>query len=142
MASQYIPVALERLVLERARGQCEYCRLPEAFSFVSFEIEHISPRALGGATEAENLALACSGCNGFKGTKTHGFDSETAELVALFHPRQHVWSEHFVWSRNGLSLEGQTPAGRATIETLKLNRSGVINLRRLLILDDRHPPED
>lgn len=74
MASEYIPVAVERLVIERARGRCEYCRLPEAFSSGSFEIEHIQPRSLGGATDADNLAFSCGGCNGFKGVKVSGTD--------------------------------------------------------------------
>lgn len=140
MASEYIPVALERLVVERARGRCEYCRLPEAFSSGSFEIEHIQPRSLGGATDADNLALSCGGCNGFKGVKVSGLDPKTEELAVLFHPRQDVWREHFRWSEDSLSLEGITPKGRVTIVALRLNRVGLTNLRRLLVLDEKHPP--
>ena len=142
MASQYLSVALERLVVERARGRCEYCRLPEAFSSGSFEIEHIQPRALGGTSEADNLAFSCGGCNGFKSVKVSGIDPQTEESVSLFHPRQDAWNTHFRWSDEGLSVEGITPKGRATIAVLRLNRSGVVNLRRLLILDEKHPPSD
>ncbi|HMV48639.1 MAG TPA: hypothetical protein PLD20_20395 [Blastocatellia bacterium] len=34
-----------------------------------------------------------------------------------------------------------SPAGRATIRALDLNRKGVIRLRRLLLLDHEHPPK-
>lgn len=59
----------------------------------------------------------------------------------LYHPRRHVWSDHFEWSEDFRHLLGRTPTGRATIETLYLNREGVVNLRRALRLLKRHPPE-
>lgn len=142
MASEYIPVALERLIVERARGRCEYCQCPEDFSPGTFEIEHIHPRALGGTTDAENLALACGGCNAFKSVKVSALDPENQQTAAFFHPRQHTWSGQFRWSEDSLQLEGISATGRATIETLRLNRLGVVNLRRLLIMDEKHPPED
>ena len=37
---------------------------------------------------------------------------------------------------------GLTPTGRATVETLRLNREGVVNLRRILFLVGLHPPEE
>jgi hypothetical protein len=37
----YIPVALRRLVTERAREQCEYCLFPQTASLFAFEMEHI-----------------------------------------------------------------------------------------------------
>jgi hypothetical protein len=140
MASEYVPVALERHVFERARGRCEYCQLPEAFSSGAFEIEHIHPRSLGGLTNSANLALSCSGCNSFKGSKVSGADPQTGQTVSLFHPRQHVWSEHFRWSDDSLQVEGISAIGRATVELLRLNRRGLMNLRRLLIDDEKHPP--
>jgi hypothetical protein len=36
---------------------------------------------------------------------------------------------------------GKTPCGRATVEALRLNRFGVVNLRRLLRDANLHPPE-
>ncbi|MEI2688819.1 MAG: HNH endonuclease signature motif containing protein [Anaerolineae bacterium] len=63
---------LRRYVFERANGCCEYCLSQALFSTESFALEHIHPRALGGTTTLDNLALSCSGCNGHKGRKTHG----------------------------------------------------------------------
>jgi hypothetical protein len=37
---------------------------------------------------------------------------------------------------------GLTATGRATIQELKLNRAGVINLRRVLFTMSEHPPLD
>ena len=54
----YVSVPLRRLVTQRAKEQCEYCRYPQAASFFTFEIEHIIAEKHDGITEAENLALS------------------------------------------------------------------------------------
>jgi hypothetical protein len=53
-------------------------------------------------------------------------------MVPLYHPRQHSWSDHFAWNEDATIMLGRTPIGRATIERLRLNRPGVVNLRRVL----------
>jgi 5-methylcytosine-specific restriction endonuclease McrA len=53
----YIPVALHRLVEERANHKCEYCLLPTKVAFFPHEIDHIIAQKHGGKTDAENLAL-------------------------------------------------------------------------------------
>jgi len=35
---------------------------------------------------------------------------------------------------------GLTPTGRATVEVLKLNREGLVNLRQVLYAAGKHPP--
>lgn len=42
---------------------CGYCKTSESLTVVTFEVEHIIPRSLGGLTEFENLCLACLSCN-------------------------------------------------------------------------------
>ena len=59
---------------ERAKKLCEYSRSPLEFSPDPFSVEHIFPISKGGTDDAENLALACQGCNGYKSTKTEAFD--------------------------------------------------------------------
>lgn len=98
------------------------------------------PESLGGSTSADNLALACQGCNCAKGNKTQALDPATGRWVSLFHPRRDNWAEHFVWGRDHLFLIGLTPVGRATVQALELNRPGVIHLRQLLVLNREHPP--
>lgn len=55
--------AYRQIVVARAGGACEYCRLLEAATGVTFHVEHVLPRAQGGNTTLANLALSCPGCN-------------------------------------------------------------------------------
>ena len=73
MSSSYIPTALRCVVCERANYCCEYCLIPEAFTFASHEIDHIIARKHGGKTTAENLALSCTICNQHKGSDLASF---------------------------------------------------------------------
>jgi hypothetical protein len=67
-------------------------------------------------------------------------DPQSAEPVALFHPRRHSWGEHFIWSADGLRIVGLTASGRATIVALDLNRERVIHIRTADVPVHRHPP--
>src|SRR5262245_7679839 len=98
MSDETLSAALKRLVEERARGCCEYCRGQARFAMQAFSVEHVEPRSRGGKTESDNLALSCQGCNNHKYVKTTGTDPVTALVVPLFHPRQDRWREHFAWS--------------------------------------------
>ena len=48
---------LVQQVWERARGACEYCRLPQTYSHLPFEIDHIIPRKHKGPTTIAVLNL-------------------------------------------------------------------------------------
>jgi 5-methylcytosine-specific restriction endonuclease McrA len=112
----------KRAVVQRAQGCCEYCRSQARFSTQPFSIEHIKPSSQGGETTLANLALACQGCNNPKYTKTNSLDPATGEVVALYHPREERWRDHFFWNYDFTVIVGITPAGRATVEALQLNR--------------------
>jgi hypothetical protein len=131
---------LARAVRDRAWECCEYCRSQASFAPDPFSVEHIVPRSRGGATEAANLALSCQGCNNRKYTAMEAIDPVTGDPVPLFHPRRHSWSEHFAWNEDYTLILGLTPTGRATVEKMKLNRSGLVNLRRILADAGAHPP--
>lgn len=130
--SQYIPAKLRSEVTERANGLCEYCLSDVDFSHSPFDIEHIIPIVEGGKTESENLALSCHGCNLHKSIKLSGYDVLSDEEVRLFNPRKDIWEKHFSWAKEFTIIIGLTPIGRATVETLKLNRRGLINQRKVL----------
>jgi hypothetical protein len=102
-------------------------------------MEHIIPLVSDGTNDLTNLAFSCGGCNGRKSVKMTGFDPITLQTVALFHPRQDRWRVHFRWNADFTRLEGITPTGRATIETLQLNRLGCVNLRFVLAPLGVHP---
>lgn len=54
--STAVPALLRGQVVERAKGCCAYCRSTEQLMGVTFEIDHIVPRAVGGETvQALNL---------------------------------------------------------------------------------------
>lgn len=129
----------KEIVKQRAYDCCEYCCSQEAYSPDTFSVEHIIPLAKGGSNDTDNLAHACQGCNNRKFTSTEAIDPLTGTVVPLYHPRLDRWTVHFAWNESGTSIIGLTPTGRATIEKLELNRSGVINLRRLLAERGLHP---
>jgi hypothetical protein len=131
---------LKLQVKERAKNICEYCRSQSAFSSQPFAIEHIKPFIEGGKTVLSNLAFACQGCNGHKFTHTTGDDPVTRQEVPLFNPRKQKWNENFTWNDDFTLIIGKTPTGRATVETLQLNREGCLNLRRALFAFGKHPP--
>ena len=135
-----IPTRLRRLVIRRAADRCEYCGLSQAGQEATFHIDHITPVVAGGATAAANLALACVSCSLRKGARQTAPDPVSAEEVNLFHPRRHRWQDHFRWE--GVVLIGKTPAGRATIAALEMNRPLILSIRREEMLLARHPPPE
>jgi hypothetical protein len=135
-----IPPAIRDLVRQRAGGKCEYCHALERWQYVPFTVDHVIPLAKGGSDDPENLALACFHCNRRKADRLTTWDQDAKKQVPLFNPRQDEWSEHFVWSADGLQVVGLTAVGRATIAALALNRDRAIHIRAADRVVDRHPP--
>lgn len=138
--SEYIPTDLRLLVKNRAEGVCEYCLALSAYSFHPFAIDHILPTSKGGKTQENNLAFTCQHCNNSKYNKTIGIDPLSNTSSTLFHPRQQKWNDHFIWNGSKTIIIGITSTGRATVQTLKVNRTGAINLRKALYEFGVHPP--
>jgi len=134
--------AQRRAVVRQAQGCCEYCRCQERFSPDSFSVEHIVPRSRSGGGGLDNLAFACQGCNNRKFVSTQAIDPVTGMVVSLFHPRRDTWTQHFAWNEEFTLIVGLTQEGRATVEKLDLNRTGVVNLRRVLFVLGIHPALD
>lgn len=132
-----IPAFLRRLVKRRANGRCEYCRLSQAGQEATFHIDHIIPLTDGGATIADNLALACVSCSLRKGARRNAVDPQTGDVANLFHPRLDAWNEHFQW--NGERIVGVTISGRATVVALDMNRSLILAIRAEEAALGRHP---
>ena len=112
--------SIRQQVLARAGDRCEYCRMPQQFDELIFEIEHVIARQHGGSDRLVNRAAACFACNRHKGPNLAGVDPKSGKKVWLFNPRRHTWLRHFRW--NGPILVGRTPIGRATIVVLAINR--------------------
>ena len=119
MSVTYIPVALRRLVEQRANQRCEYCLLPAGVAFFPHEVDHVIAEKHGGVTDADNLAFTCWRCNRYKGTDLGSFDPQTGAFSFLFNPRTQQWAEHFTFEQT--TVIGLTPEGRTTIKLLQLN---------------------
>lgn len=131
------PASLRRAVIDRAGNRCEYCQLAQDGQEATFHIDHVQPLALGGESTVENLALACVSCSLRKGVRASATDRESGTSAPLFHPRQHVWSEHFRW--DGVTLVGTSPTGRATVAALVMNRPLILAIRGEEAALGRHP---
>ena len=125
-------------VERRAGGRCEYCRMHQSLQGATFHLEHIVPETRGGATDLENLAWACPGCNLQKSDRVELTDPITGELVPMFHPRREIWSDHFEW--HGFELLGLTPVGRALVDCFCLNHERRQRIRHAEQLFGLYPP--
>jgi hypothetical protein len=129
--------AYRQLVVARAGGACEYCRLLELATGVTFHVEHIVPRSQGGQTAMNNLALSCPGCNLTKGERTTGQD-RGRQMQPLFNPRDYEpwllgWHLHFVLDRDSGMILPRTPIGEATVLALQVNGPQRVFARKLQI---------
>jgi hypothetical protein len=120
-------------VARRAGHRCEYCRAPEAVFNFPFEVEHVIPASRGGADDRGNLCLACRACNLRKSDRLVYRDELTQGEVALFHPREQRWEDHFVVDHNWGEIQGTTPTGRATVSCLDLNHPFQLTARQIWI---------
>jgi hypothetical protein len=130
--------SLKELVLRRAEGRCEYCRIPHEHDPIPFEIDHVIAEVHDGQTIASNLCLCCFARNRHKVPNIAGVDPKTRKVVPLFNPRRHQWSRHFRW--DGAVLVGLTPTGRAAVRVLKINLDHRVGLRQELIEEGVFPP--
>lgn len=140
MSRNKITETLQQQIRQRANYLCEYCHASEQYQYVRFTVEHIIPISQGGTNNFDNLALACFHCNRRKSDNVAATDPESQTSVPLFNPRCDRWSVHFAWSADGLLVVGLTPTGRATVDSLALNRERVINIRAADKEIGRHPP--
>jgi hypothetical protein len=119
--------ALGERVRQRAANRCEYCHLPQSSYPLTFPIDHVVALQHGGATNDENLALACPFCNSHKGPNVAGIDPTTQQVTPLFHPRR----DRFHW--HGNRLAGATAIARVTIIVLAMNHSDQLALRSAMM---------
>ena len=131
-----IPKESREAVERRARGACEYCRLPGGASILSHQVDHIIGRQHQGPDDLDNLCLCCIRCNLKKGPNISSVDPKTGLIVSLFHPRRQSWPEHFSLGQDG-ALYGLTPEGRVTVQLLEMNELSRVSLRLLLLRQGR-----
>ncbi len=130
--SLYIPETLRQIVIERAQHRCEYCKIFDIYSFLSFHIEHIISLKHGGLSEKDNLAYSCPICNLNKGSDIATFLESITTPIRFYNPRIDTWSEHFKIEDTGLII-AQTDIGKATIKILDFNHPDAIIERQILL---------
>lgn len=129
--------AYRQIVVAPAGGACEYCRLLQDASGVTFHVEHIVPRSANGMTALGNLALSCPGCNMCKARRVKGIDASGIERE-LYNPRMYEpallgWHLHFALDRNSGLVVPLSPTGEATLQALNINDSNRAFARKLQI---------
>lgn len=129
--------SFRKLVVARAGGACEYCRLLEYATGVTFHLEHVLPLSLGGETVLSNLALSCPGCNMSKAHRTTGSDS-SGRVHNLFNPRAYQpallgWHLHFALERESGRIIARSMTGQVTIGALNMNATQRAFARKLQI---------
>jgi hypothetical protein len=123
-----VPESSRRLVIARAAGCCEYCRMRQSWEpFHAYHVEHIVAKQHRGTDEIGNLALACHHCNLFKGPNLTSRDPDGDALVTLFHPRNSQWTDHFRIDAD--RIIGLTDIGRTTVFLLEMNADQRVDLR-------------
>ena len=133
-----LPTRLKQAVIERAHGCCEYCRIGQDDYLLPFHIDHIISQKHLGDDKLDNLCLACYRCNAYKGSDIAALDLETGNITRLFHPRKHIWDDHFRLLDNG-EIKGLTPEGRGTLFLLRMNELHRIQNRVDLLALGRYP---
>jgi hypothetical protein len=117
---------------------CDYCRMPQLYDLLPFQIDHVIAKKHRGGNELQNLAIACLHCNSHKGPNIAGIDPQTRRITRLFHPRKEKWESHFRWK--GAQLVGLTAVGRATIAVLEMNHHERVAIRASLLKGGFFPP--
>ena len=134
--NRFIPDKLRTLVGERAKNQCEYCRIHQDFLVFSCQIDHIISLKHGGETTADNLAFSCLTCNQNKGSDVGTFLKSNQKIVRFYNPRRDKWKLHFYFNE-GFILP-KTTVGEATVKIFQFNTPDRVMRRNLLILSGNY----
>lgn len=127
------------LLLERFHGKCAYCE-SRIVAGDSADLENYRPKSRYWwlAYDWENLLVACPACNRAKADRFPLQDESKrakeptdleVELPLLLNPCQDQPAEHLVFADDG-KVYSSTERGQASIDTLQLNRAGLIQERQ------------
>ena len=142
MPEQRPSARARQAVIRRAKGYCEYCQSPMRYSPDPFAVEHIVPAwqeaAMTPAIWRSPVKAATTSNLWYRGLgpghRRHGpaFSSSPAALEPplSLEPGHH--------GRRGTNA---IPRPCYQRERLRLNREGVVNLRRVLATIGQHPPQ-
>ena len=116
------------------RSSCAYCLLNEKWAAgkENFEIDHFRPQSLFPqlALSFYNLYWSCHVCNKFKGPQWPSKELQRAG-TGFVDLCEEEFADHFTEMPNGVWV-GKTLSAIYSIEALRLNRTHLVELRRLL----------
>lgn len=132
-----VPANLRGVVIERAMGCCEYCRMAEDDHYLAHEVDHVISVKHRGETTLANLCLSCFDCNRYKGSDIGSYDTETDTFVSLYNPRTMHWHDHF--RLDGATMIPLSAEARVTVFLLRLNSSTRLVRRAAFVAAGRYP---
>jgi len=135
-----ISPSLRQIVIARDHFCCAYCQTTEDNCGQRMHVDHIYPESAGGPTVPHNLCAICISCNAYKRALAHAVDPVTKVEMALFHPLQQRWTDHFAWDESKALIVGVTACGRATIAALQMNNPIIVRARKRWAAAGWHPP--
>ena len=122
-----ITAELRRTVRILYAFSCGYCGVTEAEVGAYLTIDHYQPRDAGGTDEIANLVYACHACN------LHKSAAWDAMEFPVLHPLHTEMSLHIQLLPDG-KLQGLTPEGIRHIGVLHLNRTPMVERRKMRML--------
>ena len=124
--------AIKATLIEEFQNKCAYCGSKLGLTSRS-EIDQFYPKSIypDKAYEIDNLLLTCNVCNVNKGNQ---FPLDEKGLPLLLNPRFDNFYDHMKIEKNGL-VTHLTKRGFVTIEILKLNRTSLVEERKLINLE-------
>jgi hypothetical protein len=122
---------IRQLVAIRANQSCEYCLIPESYTFFGCEVDHIISLKHGGSNSEDNLAYSCVTCNRKKGSDLGSLLEGMGELIRFYNPRLDKWRDHFLL--DGPIISPITNIGKVTENIFGFNLAERILERQELI---------
>ncbi|HLK57534.1 MAG TPA: HNH endonuclease signature motif containing protein [Chthonomonadaceae bacterium] len=119
-----ISAELRRTVRTLYAFACGYCGITETEVGAYLTIDHYQPQDAGGSDDISNLVYACHACNLYKSAAWN------PQNPSILHPLQIEMHLHVRALPDG-TLKGLTPEGTHHIEALHLNRSPMVERRKM-----------
>jgi hypothetical protein len=123
--------------MARAERICEYCLIHEDDTYFGCQVDHVISEKHGGPTSEDNLALACTFCNRYKGSDIGSIIWTTNTFVRFYNPRTDNWAEHF--ELDGIIIKPRTAIGEVTARILEFNNAERLLERETLQAVGRYP---
>ena len=118
--------ATQELVRRRANERCNTAASGNPVSRLAFMSNTSSPDSTEEPTIPLTWLWPVIGAT-FKGPNLSAIDTESGNILSLFHPRKDIWQSHFILEQ-GL-IRGTSEMGRATARLLNMNAYHRVQLR-------------